>query len=141
MPTRTEVRLTLLSIGTPVLRQNMSSKPMMNRLNRLLPKASPTARSGASTSVMALTPVPSSGREVAVASKTTPMNDRPKPVFSAITSADFARKFEARSMKPAAARSCIHSAGMDWANSVNCSPLFLQQWHTRAKNDPDVTGS
>ena len=112
----------------------------MNRLNRLLPKASPTARSGASTSVMALTPVPSSGKEVAVASRTTPMNERPNPVLSAMMSADLARKLDARRMNPAAARSCTHSAGIDWAISGNCSSLSELGGHAHAKNDPDSTG-
>jgi hypothetical protein len=65
---------------------------MIRRLNKLLPKASPAAKfapSGPPTKDTALTPVPSSGKEVAVAKSTTPTKERPNPVLNAITSAFF----------------------------------------------------
>ena len=62
-------------------RQYRSISPMINRLNRLLPKASPAARSVSPTMRIELIPVPSSGSDVAVASITTPTKDRPKPVL------------------------------------------------------------
>ena len=62
---------------------------MINRLNKLLPNAEPTAMSGSPTQTTELIPVPSSGKDVAVASKTIPANDRPSPVLIAMTSADF----------------------------------------------------
>ena len=55
--------------------------------------------------MIALTPVPNSGKEVAVASSTTPMNERARPVRSAMMSADLAKKLEAKRMTPAAASS------------------------------------
>lgn len=54
--------------------------PMISKLNILLPKTVPMARSGASVSVTALMPVKISGREVAVASITAPRNPLLKPV-------------------------------------------------------------
>lgn len=54
--------------------------PMMRRLKRLLPKTVPTARSGESVNVTALTPVKISGKDVAVASITAPRNPRLSPV-------------------------------------------------------------
>ena len=52
--TMAEVTPTLLRMGP--LRQKRSSRPMMRRLKRLLPKASPAARSGSPNSAIAPTP-------------------------------------------------------------------------------------
>ena len=60
-PTTIGARPTATSIGP--LRQSRSMMPMMTRLTRLLPKASPAAKSGWSTRRIELTPVTSSGRE------------------------------------------------------------------------------
>ena len=63
---------------------------IIKRLKRLLPKASPAARSAPPdppTDKTELTPVANSGSEVAVASKTTPTKERPRPVLKAIMSA------------------------------------------------------
>ena len=87
--TNTAVVLILFSMGPSL--QNKSSSPMIKRLNRLLPNASPAARFTSPTSAIELTPVPSSGNDVAVASRTTPTKDLPSPVLRAITSADLAR--------------------------------------------------
>ena len=87
--------------GTPVpklerigpRRQMISKIPIINRLKRLLPKASPAARSAPSDPPIIVTeviPVPNSGKEVAVASNTTPIKERPNPVLKAIMSADLA---------------------------------------------------
>ena len=87
--------------GTPVPKlerigprpQMMSKIPIINRLKRLLPKASPAARSAPSDPPIIVTeviPVPNSGKEVAVASNTTPIKERPNPVLKAIMSADLA---------------------------------------------------
>ena len=73
----------------------------MRRLKRLLPKASPAARSGESTRTMAATPVPSSGRDVAVASSRTPTKARLNPVLNEMMSADLARNCEATRMTTA----------------------------------------
>jgi hypothetical protein len=51
-----------------------------------LPSASPTAIFGTWATATALTPVTSSGSEVTVATITTPISVRPRPVRSAITS-------------------------------------------------------
>ena len=79
-PTRRVVVLTAVKMGP--FRQKISSKPMIKRLNRLLPNASPAARSGVPMNVTELTPVPSSGSDVAVASSPTPMSDWPRPVLN-----------------------------------------------------------
>lgn len=60
--------------------------PIIIRLNMLLPKTVPTARSGESVRVTALMPVKISGREVAVASMTAPRNPLLNPVCSPIVS-------------------------------------------------------
>ena len=52
--------------------------------------------------------MPNSGRDVAVASNTTPIIDLPRPVLSAILSADLARKFEAYKIIAVVMPSCIH---------------------------------
>ena len=114
---------TLLSMGP--LRQKRSIMPMMSRLNTLLPNASPTARSGALTRVMELTPSPSSGREVAVASITTPMKERPSPVLTAMMSADLARWLDANRIIAAAMRSCVHSPAIDCATSIYAARLLV----------------
>ena len=72
--------------------QSKSSIPIISRLNILLPKASPAARSAPLFPPIAATeliPIPNSGNQVAVAKSTTPTNDLPNPVLNAITSADF----------------------------------------------------
>ena len=119
-PTSTAAMLTLPRMGP--LRQYRSNSPIISRLNRLLPKASPTARSGLSAKVMELTPTPNSGRDVAVASSTTPMKARPRPVLKAMTSADLARKLEAPRMMMAAAASMSHRTGR--GSSSITSPVY-----------------
>ena len=74
--------------------QKISNKPIINKLNILLPKTSPAAKltpSYPDMTVTAVNPVPNSGSEVAVANITTPTKERPKPVLIAITSADLVR--------------------------------------------------
>ena len=69
-----------------------SNNPIIKRLNILLPNASPAARSAPPDPPMdntELIPVANSGKEVAVASKTTPTKDLPKPVLKAMISAFF----------------------------------------------------
>ena len=64
-------------------------KSMMTRMPRLktqLPSTSPMAMFGTFAAVTELRPVTSSGREVTVASRTSPTQLRPSPVFSAMTS-------------------------------------------------------
>ena len=74
----------------------------------LLPKTSPAAKSGASRRDTAFIPMPSSGRDVAVANNTTPIKDLPNPVLVAILSADFAKYFDVNNMTAAAIINCIH---------------------------------
>ena len=74
----------------------------------LLPKTSPAAKSGASSLDTAFIPVPSSGSEVAVANRTTPINDLPNPVLVAILSADFAKYFDVNKITVAAIINCSH---------------------------------
>ena len=85
-----------------------SSSPMMNKFTRFAPRAFPAARSGSSTRRMELSPVASSGSDVAVASKTTPTKVRPRPVLKAMTSADFTRKCDAARITEAVAASSSH---------------------------------
>ena len=59
---------------------------MISRLNTQLPSTSPTAISGVSLIVTALTPVASSGREVTTAISTSPTQLPPIPVRRPITS-------------------------------------------------------
>ena len=80
----------------------------MAKLTRFVPKASPAARSGTSNKAIELMPIPNSGIEVAVASITTPTNDLPNPVFSAIMSADRVRNLALIKTTNAAAISCSH---------------------------------
>ena len=58
----------------------------MARLKTQLPRASPTARSGAAAIVTALSPVTSSGSEVTVAIRTMPIQLRDRPVSDASAS-------------------------------------------------------
>ena len=88
--------------------QYASNTTTMSKLNILLPKTSPAAKSGASSLDTAFIPVPSSGSEVAVANKTTPIKDLPNPVFVAILSADFAKYFDVNKITEAAIINCIH---------------------------------
>ena len=79
---------------TEPFRQIKSIIPMISKLNTLLPNTLPAAKSAPSAppiNVTALTPVPNSGKDVAVASNTTPTKDLPSPVLKAIISAFFAR--------------------------------------------------
>ena len=61
-------------------RLSSSSSTSITRLNTQLPSASPTAMLGAPAMVTELTPVMSSGSEVAVASSTSPTQERDTPV-------------------------------------------------------------
>ena len=78
-PISTDVVPTAFRSGP--LRHIRSSTPIINRLTMLAPRALPAARSGWSTRRIELRPVPSSGKDVAVASRTTPTNDLPSPVL------------------------------------------------------------
>ena len=100
----------LLKMGP--LRQNMSRTAIISKLNRLLPNAAPMAKSGVPTMETALIPVPISGNDVAVANITIPTKDLPRPVFKAITSADFVRKLEAPKIIKAARKSSVHKRVM-----------------------------
>ena len=88
--------------------QYASSTTTISKLKMLLPKTSPAAKSGASSLETAFIPVPNSGREVAVANKTTPIKDLPNPVLVAILSADFAKYFDVTKITAAATINCIH---------------------------------
>ena len=103
--------------------QKMSINPIISRLKRLLPNAPPTARSGSPRTATALTPVPSSGSDVAVASRTTPTNVRPSPVLIAITSADFARNSEAPSITTVATPSCAQRIAIVLPTPVPAEPV------------------
>jgi hypothetical protein len=61
-----------------LLRQKKSHAPIINKLNILLPNTSPAANSGSLITKIDVIPVPSSGRDVAVASNNTPTNACPK---------------------------------------------------------------
>ena len=78
------LELALLKMG--VERCKMSSKPIIIRLKRQLPKIVPKARSGSPTKAAALTLVTSSGMEVMRARRTRPIHILPKPVFSPMAS-------------------------------------------------------
>ena len=111
VPMITEVIPTWFKIY--LFNHKISNTPMIIRLKRLLPNAAPIAMSGAPTRATELTPVPISGREVAVARRTTPANDLPMPVFEAIISAVFVRKTEAIKISIAAMASWPHSNAKD----------------------------
>ena len=64
-----------------------SMMAMINRLKIQLPNISPMAMSGDLTVATAEIPVNNSGKEVTMAMKTTPINARANPLFSAIASA------------------------------------------------------
>ena len=68
-----------------------------------LPSTSPNAMSGRAASAVAPNPVNSSGRLVVAASRTTPIQLRPSPVFSPSTSPYRARRTPARTMTSAVA--------------------------------------
>jgi len=78
------LELALLKIGVEWC--NMSSKPMMVRLKRQLPKIVPKARSGSLTRAAALTLVTNSGMEVIAARSIRPIHILPNPVFSLMAS-------------------------------------------------------
>ena len=63
-----------------------SIRDRMSRLNMQLPSTSPMAMSGSGSSAVAPKPVNSSGRLVVAARRTTPIQLRPRPVFSPSTS-------------------------------------------------------
>jgi hypothetical protein len=64
-----------------------SSTTSIARLKMQLPNASPSAIFGADATATALTPVNSSGSDVAPAKRTRPTHERDKPVSLAIVSA------------------------------------------------------
>ena len=64
----------------------MSRRARLKRLKALAPKRFPTVKSGAPTKVTALTPLKSSGNEVIMARRMSPIQTPPRPVFSAIIS-------------------------------------------------------
>ena len=109
--TKTGVFVTAFNIGP--FRHTKSSTPIIKMLNILLPNASPAARSGSPTKRIELSPVPSSGKDVAVARRITPINERPYPVFSAITSAALAKKFEAINITTAITMRINHQTKTD----------------------------
>jgi len=78
------LELALLKMGVEWCK--MSSKPIIIRLKRQLPKIVPKARSGSSTKAAALTLVANSGVEVMRARRTSPIHILPKPVFSPMAS-------------------------------------------------------
>ena len=95
------------------LRHLMSINPIIRRFTKLLPNASPAAKSGNPITVTELRPVANSGREVADARSKTPIKVRPSPVLIAITSVDFARKLDTAKISVVATRNCIHIKGND----------------------------
>ena len=76
----------LASLKIGVRRCRISSRARITRLMAQLPKRVPTARSGEPTRAAALTPVTSSGMDVTAARSNSPIQIRPKPVFSPIAS-------------------------------------------------------
>src|SRR5512139_3038075 len=71
------------------------------RLKRQLPITAPAARFGAFNQVTADTPDASSGNDVIPAIRIAPIQARPNPVFSAITSPYFETNVPARMIKAA----------------------------------------
>ena len=92
--TATRVKFMLTELSNGPLCHLMSINPIISKFTRLLPNASPAARSGAPTAVTELIPVANSGSDVAEASNNTPTKVLPRPVLNAITSADFAKNPE-----------------------------------------------
>ena len=91
------------------------------RLKMLLPNASPAARLAPAAPPMRVTeliPVPNSGNDVAVANKTTPIKDLPRPVLKAIMSADLVNWVAIPRITAAAMASCSHNIGVEESSKV-----------------------